>query len=312
MDVTAYVGNFCREFDYPEPATDVLIRTSRAILENSAAAEIFRRTGRDFLSGRLRNGPEVLDALQDAADLTEIHPYTVHLLFYIGLSFPLRERYRQKRIGMDIYRDSMLDLKWKMLECRQVYGIWGSFVAWWFDGFFRLTRFALGRLQYERLPFGREYKGTQGVLKSESPVLNMHIPSCGPLTHEACMDSFQKAYAFYRKDFPEGPIPYMCHSWLLFPEHVRMLPETSRIRHFLSYFEILEWQNEPEGSDLWRIFGRLYDGRPQELPRDTGLRQAYADWLTAGHLPGWGLGLFYFDGEHILKGGDEAVLKEAY
>lgn len=301
-DMTAYIGEFCKDYGYPEDAVQALTQAGEILWGHPRAAEILAGNQRDFLAGRFENGQQVLEPLGQAAELTGIHPYTIHLLFYIGLSRPLRELYRQKGISPEIYRDSMLDLKWKLLECREMYGVWGSFVADWFYGFFKLTRFALGRLQFERIPFGREYRSPAGSLHPDSPVINLHIPSCGPLTAEDCMESFKKAYGFYREQFQEEPLPFVCYSWLLFPEHERLLPETSHIRWFLSCFKLLDWGLDPKGGDLWRIFGPAWDREPRDLPRDTGLRRAYADWLAAGHQSGWGFGLFFFDGERIFKG----------
>lgn len=126
------------------------------------------------------------------------------------------------------------------------------------------------------------------------------------------MDAFKRAYGFYRDDFPQGPLPFVCHSWLLFPEHERLLPETSHIRRFLSYFQLLDWGEDPRGGDLWRIFGRPYDGKPEDLPRNTSLQRVYANWLRTGRMPGWGFGLFFFDGERFCAGGDESPVKQAY
>lgn len=295
-----YIGRFCEEYAYPAEAVQELVKAAWAIVEDPPSAEIFRQNQQAFLEGSFQNGQQVLEPLQKAVERTGFHPYTVHLLFYIWLSQPVREIYQKRGISLEIYRDSMLDLKWKLLECRKLYGIWGSFVAWWFDGFINLSRFALGRLQFEQISFDREYRGPEGRLHPGDPVINLHIPSSGPLTHESCMGAFQKASMFYQKDFLERPIPFVCQSWLLFPEHRRMLPASSHIRHFLEYFHILEWGYDPEGGDLWRIFGCFYDGDIQKLPRDTSLRRAYAERLGAGEPPGWGYGLCFFNGRQIL------------
>ena len=53
--------------------------------------------------------------------------------------------------------------------------------------------------------------------------------------------------------------------------------------------------------DCWRVFGRYADLPPAQLPRDTALRKAYAEWLTAGNPSGSGMGFFVFDGEKIIK-----------
>ena len=58
---------------------------------------------------------------------------------------------------MDVFDKSLEDMKWKMLECYEIHGVYGNFVGHWYDGFFNLTRFGLGRLQFELRPFeGKE------------------------------------------------------------------------------------------------------------------------------------------------------------
>ena len=72
------------------------------------------------------------------------------------------------------------------------------------------------------------------------------------------------------------------------------------IRKFVSDFELIYSHETEEFDDIWRVFGR-YAGLPyNELPRDTALRRAYAEWLCAGNKSGVGLGVFAFDGEKIL------------
>ena len=121
-----------------------------------------------------------------------------------------------------------MDLNWKLHECRKMYGIWGSFVSWWFDGFFEMTRFALGRLQFELMDFPESYEKT-GHVRPEgmTKVINMHIPSCGPLKKADCEASFRQAAAFFADAFPGEKIAFFCESWLLYPRHREFLSPDS-------------------------------------------------------------------------------------
>lgn len=226
-----------------------------------------------------------------------------HMLFYLLISRPLKDRYKKLGIDEDIYYASMKDLKWKLLECYENTDTWGMSVGWWEPGFFVPDRFTLGRLQFELFPFNKDYTGHGETLTPASKVINMHIPSSGPLTPELCMDSFKRAHEFYRDHFPSGISVFMVESWLLFPKHREFLPENSNILKFMDFFEILGSNEDKPGKrgDMWRVFGKYAEAPAEELPRDTGLRRAYADWLQKGGTVGGGDGIFFFDGEKILK-----------
>jgi len=53
----------------------------------------------------------------------------------------------------ELFWDTIADLKFKLIECHDVYGIWGTFVASWYPWFYTMHRFKLGRLQYEAVHF---------------------------------------------------------------------------------------------------------------------------------------------------------------
>ena len=118
---------------------------------------------------------------------TGIHKYSLDLLLIITCALLLKRKYEQKileddRFSMEIYYNSMKDITYKMHECQEVYGVQGIFVGFWYDGFFDMTRFALGRLQFEMMPLW--LSGTVEVngrrLENGMEAINMHIPSSGP------------------------------------------------------------------------------------------------------------------------------------
>ena len=70
----------------------------------------------------------------------------------------------------------MMDLHYKLDECSLVYGTVGTFVAPWFSGFFNMTRFGLGRLQFEITNTKEEYIVGGVCIPAESPAINIPLP----------------------------------------------------------------------------------------------------------------------------------------
>ncbi|MBR5619688.1 MAG: hypothetical protein IKW76_08130, partial [Clostridia bacterium] len=81
------------------------------------------------------------------------------------------------------------------------------------------------------------------------------------------------------------------------------LPPQSNILKFMDCFDIISSADSEVFNDKWRIFANYKDAEPADLPRDTSLRRAFADRLLAGGKTGSGWGIFFFDGEKILKNG---------
>ena len=289
----SYLKFFFREFQYPEEAAFALLNAYRRIEKSSEAAEIFGNQILLYNENNLNDYNAALDLMDKVAELSGAHRYEVHLLLFIFLSQHTRQLYAEKRISYDIFYDSMSDLKWKLFECHNIYGIWGSFVAWWFNTFFNLTRFALGRLQFETAEFNGTYSKNGFTLNPKDTVINIHIPSSGPLKREDCHASYQKAAEFYKDIFVDKPVAFMCSSWLLYPKHKEFLPQGSNILTFMEDFDIIESSVDEKGSCLWRIFGTTETSDIEKLPQRTSLQRAYIDWLRKGNVCGGGLGVFF-------------------
>ena len=241
--------------------------------------------------------------LKEIAAATGVPYQSFHQLLYLNCAGDLYALYRQRGLDDEIFYTTMYDLRCKLIECREVYGLWGNATDGWSDGFFKLDRFALGRLQYERRTCPHEdYVCGDVVLRQGEPVLNTHIPSAGPFPRALRYDSYRRAYEFYPEIRCGGKyLPIICDSWLLFPEHERFLPKSSNILDFMRDFDIIQSSYSEQPHAWWRIFGRYFNVPFDRLPRDTSLRRAYADWLVAGNNTGSGAGLLLFDGEKIVN-----------
>ncbi len=291
-----YLAAFLTASQYPEKAVSCLLSAYDAITscpdtrsEWESALEAYRQDQNcDY--NALRN------TARSIALRLRFHPYTAELLLFLCLTRTLLERYRAEGIPEEIFADSVADLRWKLDECLEVYGICGAFVGEWFPGFFRMQRFAIGRLQYEWYPFGHTYEKNGISLKPNDRVLYLHIPRTGtPLAEKACDDSIRRAAEFFRSRYGiAGPLAFVCDSWLLYPPNRTILPEQSNIRCFMERFEIISSGEYGEDHpDLWRLFDRQYTGDPRTLPYDSSLRRAYVDHLMQGGKTGYGVGIFF-------------------
>ena len=165
-----------------------------------------------------------------------------------------------------------------------------------------MERFALGRLQYELCELSSDYTVGGRVLKAGTLAANCHIPSSGrPFDEAARLASYKRAWEFFRERFPDGVMPITCYSWLLFPENEKIMPEGSNIVSFMKEFAIRKVIYDEKGSDLWRIFGKHYNGELSTFPADTRMRRNYLKWLTDGNMAGQGYGIFLFDGEKMVR-----------
>ena len=288
------IHNFCVDCEFPSEAETALVSAFEKTFADREAFsyiadridEYEKRTYLPFIC--------VLQVISYYAKRDDISEYTMHLLFYILLSEILHKRYIYSGIPETIFHDSMMDLRWKMNECYNVYGIWGTFAGNWTSGFYLMKLFALGRLQYELIgyPSNNTYIKNGYFWKLETPVLNVHIPSSGSLKEEDCYASYASAKKFYTPYFiSEAPIAIVCSSWLLSPYHNVMLPETSNIRRFASDFDLISSEDYMDNNILWRIFGKMDCNDIENLPRKTLLQIKYAERLEKGLPIGMGFGI---------------------
>lgn len=286
--------------DYPAEAREVIIRAEEKILADEKANKIYDAMYRAYWLKK-QNFDKFDKKVDELSELIGEHRYTVCFVLLINCTKPLLAEYKKQNISEDIYWNSVLDLKSKLIECKQNYDIWGTFVQGWFQGFFKMNRFALGRLQFENSDFCCDMYENHGITLFDSEyVVGMHIPSNqGPLTYEARLDAYRKAYAFFKDKFKDPRYGiFCCHSWLLYPDNLNILPENSNISDFLRDFEPLEITWTYDFGDQWRVFGVNNNRKPvDELPQNTSMQRAYVEWFKKGKKPGNAYGIVIYDSE---------------
>lgn len=211
--------------------------------------------------------PETWDqALQDLKEQLSPDPLgpkmlTCHLL----CALRTREKYAQMGIGDDIFLATMDCFPRFVGEHMVSYGTYGFDRDFWTPRQLGCIIFRVGRLEYE-LGDG---------------IIDIHIPSGGTLEAEAIADSLAQGKAFISRYFPAWKdFPMVCHSWLLSPTLTQLLPESSGIRVFQSFFDITP-TGEEDNSYLEWCYKRM-DLSTEELPENTSLQRDLKRHLLQG------------------------------
>lgn len=146
--------------------------------------------------------------LEEIAQASGVHLYTVWELFLIQAAKPAREGYLEKGVPEDIVWDTWEDLKYKAIECKNVQGVWGNFVAHWYPIFFSNDIVKLGRLEYENVTYEGEvpYEKNGCVVRPGDKVKSVHIPSSGePFDQAARLASSKRPTSFSKRSYRAGP-----------------------------------------------------------------------------------------------------------
>ncbi len=295
-----YLMEFMESFEFSKEDKQVIEKAFDSLEASSEAYQEFLQFLKtydedikcDFTSMRLR--------MIEVSVKAGIHEYTGFLILFICLSKSLKRYYQEAGYSEEIWFTSMCDLKYKLDECKEVYGIAGTFVPEWYPRFYSLGRFGFGKLQFEIVPFKREYAKNGVVLKPDSRVINVHIPRTGTkLDRDSMKASYKMAAEFYKEILGEEPVVFVCHSWLLYPRNKEVLSEKSNLYAFISDFDIVEVELYEDYKEVWRLFDVQYDGNVDHLPQNTSLRRAYAEWIRKGEKTGCGYGVYVYK-EDIL------------
>ncbi len=294
----SWLSSFWNKIGLPETDVPVLLEDARPFLEQPETPVFATR----FLScSYMDDSDAFLGEVAAVGARTGLCPEASHLFLLSLCAEPLREMYRTRGIDEAIYWDSMRDMRSKYTECVINRGVRGLSSVMFVARFFAFGLFGIGRFEYEFTKFRAEEYTRAGItLRQGDDVLKIHIPSGPPLTDEARMDSYRRAHAFFRWRYPDVT-PIICSSWLMYPGQREFLPPESHILAFMSDFDIISSDVDPNFHNAWRIYGPAASRPPETWPRDTRLRRAYAERVCAGGSVGSGYGVMLFDGEKILR-----------
>lgn len=210
----------------------------------------------------------------------------------------LKKAYADKGLPEELMWDTLVDVKCKLTETHDLTGVWGTGAIGWYIRVYGLRIIKLGRLEFE--PIGYKWDTPYRGIQKGDPVMNMHIPSTGPMKIEDVLDSFKRAYRFY--GYTE-PMPVAAASWLLYPPVCEsVFKEGSNLKNFYDLFDVVEQYVDPSNHNFWRIFNMDYEpGVLDRVPLDTSLRRNLHAFMKPGRDMGVGRCMLLFDGEKVIS-----------
>ena len=240
-------------------------------------------------------GAEVEKTLFSLAEKRGKRPLLSVLAFCYFCADRMYEILKSKGFDDKVFTDSFTDTRVWAITCKNNYGQWGMKEFCWLQKTLKGELYRLGRLQFEIYPFPYEhYENHSVVINKGDMVINTHIPEDGSFPAEQRLDSYKQAYERL------GHLPFVCESYLLYPEQYNFLNPKSNIVDFMNEFDIIYSEENDKMNDMWRIFGVRDSFEPSTLPKNTSLQRAYADHIAKTGKNGWGYGVLIFDGEKIL------------
>lgn len=301
-----YIHNFFNEFEYTDEAKAALTEAFDKIYDNENAWKYFADLIKNYEETDTFSVGQTLNDATLAAREAGILDDQGTFLIFCCYSKHLLEMYEKKGLDRKLWYDAMCDLRYKAVECRNVKGYWGSFVSGWFPGFFNMTRFALGRLQFEESAYGEEkiaYTKHGLNIKHGDKGLDVHIPSGSRMPYEEVLASYKQAYEFFPQYRYNGLLPIFAGSWLLHKAVFDSVKKGSNVDKFINDYDIITNWDTPEFPDCWRLFDMEYTGNPDDLPSDGSLRRGIVEYLRNGGVMGEGYGILIFDGEKVVNEG---------
>ena len=285
-----YLEKFLDDFAFPNGAKDALFDAYEQVRDS-----VFFSVVESYKS--VLGYDECLANIRALATERGVNEYTLILLYLVYIAEELKEEYIRKAIDLQIWHDSVLDLKYKALDCMDCCGVWGTKEAQWHKQFFELKRFGFGKLQFNVKDFANEYDKDGIRLGKQSFALAVHIPQTGEkLDYESVQSAYKKAVPFFRKYFPEvfdgKPVVFFLKSWMLFDKLRGVLKPQSNFMLFCKDFDVFRQDIYDDYSSVWRVFHKPYTGELSSLPQDTCLQRAYAKWIEQGEKIGYGWGVY--------------------
>lgn len=201
------------------------------------------------------------------------------LRLYLDWLTETEAMYASRNIPDSVFWDSMQDIP---IWCEDHLSRLGEpgFTEWnWVGKSLRLAVIRLGRLQFEPGFLRKELTLCGKSYPVGTPILHVHIPAGKPLDLQAVQESMAQAPGFFRAHFGHDAVLFHCHSWLLSPDLIGLIPDTSRIMQFQQLFEVYATDDERQAEE--RVFGFLSDD-PAVYPERTSLQRTVKKHLLDG------------------------------
>lgn len=133
----------------------------------------------------------------------------------------------------------------------------------------------------------------EAVLRPGDDVVGFHIPRGADFSPAHVEQSVQEGMALARRYYPECNFKYLvCISWMLDPKLLDILPESSKIAHFIHQF-LLRPSLDTAGIACMSF---VWPGEPTDsidtLPENTSLQRGIKKMMQVGQFTFWTTGVW--------------------
>lgn len=286
----------CKSLDFPAESISVLEKAYVSVTENPEVNTLFQ-TAVDGLV--YVNQIWFDDAMEKLLAATGLHPYVLNMVLCVSALTPLSKMYA------DAGREEKFEkrknaLKTSLIRCKEAFGVWGMDDVFWSGLFHELNTASLGRLHFEPYHHFRDIPYKE--INRGDPVILIHIPGGKPLDMGEVMESLKLAYDLFKDRFDGKIVPFMTHSWLIYPPFLReVFKEGSNLQKFAALFDIID-ENTAEYVNFPNVFGCPYPGEDLGgVPQDTSLQRNMLSFIKKGNVMGQGYGMFLYGENGIVK-----------
>ena len=289
------VIRFCEGTGLSAEASEDLKTGYRKILDDPFALAVWKRQIAAVGRGKPFDGRTLLERVGSLGERTGLHPEKLDLLFLIALLPKLGRMYEANDIPLTFLEAYSLNLRNAAESSFRRRSWCGTDIAWWFMDYYKLKLFTIGRLQFRKRRFKRDFETPNGSFHAGEYYLDVHIPGGEPLREDLCRDAYRRAAAFYRAHDGLEKIVFGCYSWLLSPVLRELLPAGSNILTFAGAYGLAA--AEPQPGNPWTVFlfGHADPSRPEDFPEDSSLQRSVKRLLLEGREFPVGFGLMPFE-----------------
>jgi hypothetical protein len=290
--------DICNELGLPSESVATLEEAYIWLTEDASVKDLFAVARETLLTP---NEIVFNDVIARIGKISKIHPLTVNIVLCISCIEPLKAAF--EAAGKSDKLDIQLGyLKQRFLSCKEECGVWGIHDPFWQWMFHELWCERLGRLEFE--PFYHFSEKTYKGIKKGDPVILIHIPRGKSLEMDEVMESLAMGYERYKGRFENEIVPFMTHSWLLYPPFLReVFKKGGNLQKFSELFDIID-QNEAGYQNFPNVFGCKYpeNGDFSTVPQNTSMQRSMLEFVKRGNIMGEGYGIFFYGKDGIIKG----------
>ena len=169
--------------------------------------------------------------------------YLTYLYIYLNLALDLYESYVKEGIDLDIYYDTIEDIRVWINNCIKETNTYGLKEIYWINEHLRMRIYKLGRLQFQK----RESTEFVDLIKENNLdqyidrdyFYFVHIPEGERLSYDLVLDSYDRA-----KDFFKDEMIFACESWMLSDRLDLIFKENSNVLKFRNDYILLSQHRE--------------------------------------------------------------------